>query len=163
MKKLFALFLVCASFSFVACGDVDGDKFRTIEISSSTGALLNNRYCEYLYGEPYHNIFTASEPILLTDIIYHEGTPSEEFDRISIPQKEYENPPFEVEWEGFRLKMHDIQTFEIWIDADCRPTTEAQSSFTLDLSPPRFWYDHEEGIIWWADDPIIIRNPPEEE
>lgn len=150
MKKLF--YFIVLLLGFAACGKT-GDKFEGIEVFPWTTV-------QYTYGEAYHRLFTTSAPVYLYGIYYNEGNKNEEVQK-DIPNTYYKHPPFEVDWEGVRVRMQDLRTIEVWIDADCRPTSEAHSYFRLGLSATRFWYD--ESTIWWVDDIIITRTQPAEE
>ena len=150
MKKL--IFFAVLLLGLAACRK-SGDKFEDIEVFPSTTV-------QYTVGESYHRVFTTSAPVYLCGIYYNEGYMNEE-EQKDISSTYYKHPPFEVNWEGVRVRMQDLRTIEIWINADCRPTSEAHSYFRLGLSATRFWYD--ESTIWWVDNIIIYRNQPVEE
>lgn len=119
---------------------------------------------EIPYGEAYHEIFTFSHPVDLLSIYYLEN------DR-TVDRKEtlnqFWNPPYGFDWEGVRFHMKDYYTIEIWVDADCRPTTAEASNFQFYFT--RFFDEANpapENYTWesWQTPPIvIIRTQPAEE
>lgn len=136
---LFSLFVLM----FCSCGsedhDVDGDKFRFIQILPSREV-----YAEY--GIDYHGVFTTSDPVYFTGIEVNDT-------KLEVAREVYENPPFEIAGEGIKGVQHDSQTIEIWVDADLMPTG-GKIGFGFELSPIRFWYD--QSTIWAVNGGAIV-------
>lgn len=121
---------------------------------------ISPRDNEFAYGEAFHGVFTASEPIVITQIFYKED--GELKDTKYISRTNYENPPYEVDWDGVRLKVHDLSTFEVWIDVDARPTTAENSSFVFDLLSADYEYGDFSNIKTVSDLSILRVVPAEE-
>lgn len=150
MKRNLIFFLLLLLFG---CGK-SGTQFRYIEVTPSVQ--------EINYGEDFHGVFLCSDPVYLTEILYSEEH-REEIESKYISRTFYQYPPYEIEWEGVRVSVPNLQTIEVWIEADCRPTNSSRSTFALNLEPIRLWYDDEDHIMWHVQDVGIIRNKPSEE
>ena len=74
-----------------------------------------------------------------------------------ISRTNYENPPYEVKWEGIEVTVHSLYKIEVRIAADSRPSEADRSQFTLDIDPI------QNDFSWWVDDIIISRTQPAEE
>lgn len=146
MKKL--LFFTVLLLGLVACKDEIGDKTQYIEV------LPKNRV-EIPYGVAYHETYTTTDPVYLKQISYGDSTNDPEVKHIS--RTDYENPPYEVKWEGIEVKVHSLYKIEVWIAADSRPSEADRSSFTLDIDPI------QNDFSWWVDDIVITRTQPAEE
>lgn len=153
MKRV--LFFILTLLAFTGCKkDIE---YYFVEVTPSP-------IVEIPYGEAYHEIFTFSHPVDLSSIYYSENDRT--VDRKNI-LNQYYNPPYGLAWEGVRFHMKDYYTIEIWVDADCRPTTAEGSDFQFNFE--RFFDEANpapENYTWesWQTPPIrIIRTQPKEE
>ncbi len=131
------------------------DPYLQIEINEA------NSIRKFVKGESYHGVFTTTHPVVLTYLYYEEDDKT--IDKKYISSTRYENPPYEYEWEGVRIEVHDFKSFEIWIDADCRPTEAVKSAFIFDLEPHRSLTYGDDSHVWGVGNLYVYRtNSPDE-